>query len=275
MNRYTTICTLIETKKSQIIDDWVDAITESFAENRNREAADCSALLENIYQCINNEHEDVKTLKEFSNLEAELTSFASYRAINNFTPTQTANYLLELKKTVYKLLSLSAPDTLQNEFIPFNNFIDDIAVLTFQIYSDAREEVISSQAHALEHDTPIVKISSNILLMPLMGIIDTIRAQKIIESLLDGVVENQAEIAILDMTAVPTFDTHVANNILKTIAAAKMVGTQVVISGITPSVAMTIVKLGVDLSQVETFNTLENAITYSYKKTHSILTHEV
>ena len=72
-----------------------------------------------------------------------------------------------------------------------------------------------------------------------------------------------------------TFDTHVANNILKTIAAAKIVGTQVVISGITPSVAMTIVKLGVDLSQVETFNTLENAITFSYKRTHSILTHEV
>jgi rsbT co-antagonist protein RsbR len=274
MNRYTTICSLIETQKTQIIDDWVNAITDSSTDNNSREATDCALLLEHVYQCISSEHEDIKTLEEYRSLEAELTSFASYRAINNFTPTQTANYLLELKKTVYKLLSLSAPDTLQAEFIPFNEFIDGLAVLTFQIYSDAREEVISSQAHALEHDTPIVKISSNILLMPLMGIIDTIRAQKIIESLLDGVVQTQSEIAIIDMTAVPTFDTHVANNILKTIAAAKMVGTQVVISGISPSVAMTIVKLGVDLSAVETFNTLENAIAYSYQRTHSILTHE-
>lgn len=145
-------------------------------------------------------------------------------------------------------------------------------MLTFQNFCDSREEIILSQAFALEHDTPIVKITSDIMLMPLMGIIDTSRAQKIIEGLLNAVVDNQAEIAILDMTAVPTFDTHVANNILKTIMAAKMVGTNVVVSGISPNAALTIVKLGVDLSHVETFSTLEHALTFAYKKTNLSLT---
>ena len=183
--------------------------------------------------------------------------------MNNFTPTQTANYLLELKRTIYTFAGDNTREILAKEFINFNNLIDDLAVLTFQIYSDAREEVIISQAYALEHDTPIVKISKDLLLMPLMGIIDTARAQKITEFLLDAVVENQAHAAILDMTAVATFDTHVANNILKTIGAAKMVGTHVILSGISPNAAMTIVKLGVDLSHVKTFNTLENAISHA------------
>ncbi|MEW6994973.1 STAS domain-containing protein [Colwelliaceae bacterium MEBiC 14330] len=266
MNNYRKISELIEKNKSIIIDNWVTAITVYPNSTEHSERSDCAALLEKIINCLKVKvpDPDIKRHLEFKLLEQELISFASYRALNDFTPTQTANYLLTLKQTVYSLIASEVSDGLQAEFISFNNFIDDVAVLAFQIYYDAREEVIRSQAHALEHDTPIVKISASILLMPIMGIIDTLRAQKIIESLLTAVVSHQAEIAILDMTAVPTFDTHVANNILKTIKAAKMVGTQAVLSGITPSVAMTIVKLGVDLSQVYTFNTLENAIAFSY-----------
>ncbi len=269
MKNFQRISELIEANKAKIITNWVIAISTNTNASEQREQADCTALIEKILDCIKVDSAEIKNHSEFKQLEKELFSFASYRAISNFTPTQTANYLLELKKIVYSLISPESPDVLQREFIPFNNFIDDVAVLTFQTYNDAREDVIRSQAHALEHDTPIVKISSNILLMPIMGIIDTLRAQRIIESLLNAVVENQADIAILDMTAVPTFDTHVANNLLKTIMAAKMVGTQAILSGISPSVAITIVKLGVDLSQVETFNTLENAIAYSYNKTHT------
>jgi rsbT co-antagonist protein RsbR len=102
--------------------------------------------------------------------------------------------------------------------------------------------------------------------MSLMGIIDTVRAQKIIEKLLNSIVEEQASIAILDMTAVPTFDTHVADNILKTVHAAKIVGAQVIISGISPNAAMTIAKIGINLNEIETFNTLESSIDFAYRK---------
>lgn len=274
MKDYRKINSLIEAHKAKIIDNWVDAVTFTGEENKEREKTDCSAILTLIHQCTLVQSEKIQSTKAYQLLEQELSSFATYRALNHFTPTQTANYLLVLKRIIYQLVSSEYPDSVSAEYITFNDFVDDLAVLTFRIYTDTREEVIKSQAYALEHDTPIVKISSSILLMPLMGIIDTMKAQKIIESLLESVVENQAEMAIIDMTAVPTFDTHVANNILKTIIAAKMVGTQVILSGISPNAAVTIVKLGVDLSHVETFNTLENAIAYGYSKTHTILSKE-
>ncbi|MEW6995890.1 STAS domain-containing protein [Colwelliaceae bacterium MEBiC 14330] len=274
MTNYQEINALIEQYKSDVINNWVDEVILNINSPRATEEQDCQQLLELINQCLIEAPNQTFSSTAFKQLEQALRSFSAFRALNDYTPTQTANYLLLLKKVIYELLFEKYPETSARLLIDFNNFIDKVAVLSFQYYSESREEVVSSQAYALEHDTPIVKISKDILLMPLMGIIDTVKAQKIIEGLLESIVENQATMAILDMTAVPTFDTHVANNILKTIVAAKMVGTQVILSGISTNAALTIVKLGVDLSHVETFNTLENAIAYGYNKTHTKITQE-
>lgn len=274
MKNLQDINDLMEQEKSEIIKKWVGEVILTVNSNRVTEEQDCQQLLELISNCLRSTSEDVLLSKAFIELEHAIKSFSAFRALNNYTPTQTANYVLILKQVIYDMLLQEYPDTSPLLLIDFNNFIDSIAVMSFQFFSESREEVVTSQAYALEHDTPIIKISKDILLMPLMGIIDTVRAQKIIEGLLESVVKHQSAIAILDMTAVPTFDTHVANNILKTIVAARMVGTQVILSGITTSAALTIVKLGVDLSHVETFNTLENAIAYGYNKTHTTVTQE-
>lgn len=274
MKNLQDINDLMEQEKSEIIKKWVGEVILTVNSNRVTEEQDCQQLLELISNCLRSTSEDVLLSKAFIELEHAIKSFSAFRALNNYTPTQTANYVLILKQVIYDMLLQAYPDTSPLLLIDFNNFIDSIAVMSFQFFSESREEVVTSQAYALEHDTPIVKISKDILLMPLMGIIDTVRAQKIIEGLLESVVKHQSAMAILDMTAVPTFDTHVANNILKTIVAAKMVGTQVILSGISTSAALTIVKLGVDLSHVETFNTLENAIAYGYNKTHTTITQE-
>ncbi len=274
MANYQEINNLIEQHKAAIISNWVDEVIVSLNSSRTTEEQDCQQLLELMSCCLIETPSEISSSDAFEQLEHALRSFSAFRALNSYTPTQTANYLLILKKVIYEMLLDKSPDTSPRLLIDFNEFIDKIAVMSFQFFSESREEVVTSQAYALEHDTPIVKISKDILLMPLMGIIDTVRAQKIIEGLLESVVEHQSALAILDMTAVPTFDTHVANNILKTIVAAKMVGTQVILSGISTNAALTIVKLGVDLSHVETFNTLENAIAYGYNKTHTTITQE-
>jgi rsbT co-antagonist protein RsbR len=274
MTNYKEINQLIEKHGNDIISQWVDDVIASVESSRSVEEQDCKQLLTVIRECLLIDPDGLRESIQFSQLQDVLRSFSSFRALNNYTPSQTASYMLSLKKVIYQLLLAEFPNTSPGLLIDFNNFIDELAVMSFQFFSESREEVISSQAYALEHDTPIVKITQDILLMPLMGIIDTIRAQKIIEGLLESVVEQQSSLAIVDMTAVPTFDTHVANNILKTIVAAKMVGTQVILSGISPNAALTIVKLGVDLSHVETFNTLENAIAYGYQKTHTKITQE-
>jgi rsbT co-antagonist protein RsbR len=274
MTNYQEINDLIKQHQTNVIKCWVDEVILTVNSPRATEEQDCLQLLELINNSLMQAPADIFSSTAFIKLEHALRSFSAFRALNNYTPTQTANYLLILKKVIYNLLLDQSPNTSPKLLIDFNNFIDKIAVMSFQFFSESREEVVTSQAYALEHDTPIVKISKDILLMPLMGIIDTVRAQKIIEGLLESVVEHQSAMAILDMTAVPTFDTHVANNILKTIVAAKMVGTQVILSGISTNAALTIVKLGVDLSHVETFNTLENAIAYGYNKTHTKITQE-
>jgi rsbT co-antagonist protein RsbR len=274
MTNYQEINEIIVQHQTDITKNWVDEVVTNVNSPRATEEQDCQQLIELMSHCLSQPSTDIFSSTAFQQLEQAIRSFSAFRALNSYTPTQTANYLLILKKVVYQLLLEQLPNTSPRLLIDFNNFIDKIAVLSFQYYSESREEVVTSQAYALEHDTPIVKISKDILLMPLMGIIDTVRAQKIIEGLLESVVEHQSALAILDMTAVPTFDTHVANNILKTIVAAKMVGTQVILSGISTNAALTIVKLGVDLSHVETFNTLENAIAYGYNKTHTKITQE-
>lgn len=274
MTNYESIHSLIKEFRSEVIQNWVSEVVTTVSSNRDVEQKDCAVLLDHICECLGEGVDEIEGSQSFENLKQAIQSFSTYRALNNYTPTQTANYLLFLKKTIYELLLRELPKSEASVLLDFNNFIDRLAILSFQYFSDSREEIITSQAYALEHDTPIVKVSSEIVLMPLMGIIDTLRAQKIIEGLLDAVVENQSSLAILDMTAVPTFDTHVANNILKTIMAAKMVGTQVVLSGISPNAALTIVKLGIDLNHVETFSTLEYAMAYAYKKTQTTVTQE-
>ena len=269
MSKFEKIYQIIQSNREEILQAWITSVVDTDDKSSiAQEQQDCMELLKFIEQSLLDENIMTQQTKSFKQLEAELISFSKFRAMSDYTPTQTANYILQLKRVITDS-SLKYDNQINPSLLlEFNDFIDAIALITFEHYVQTREEVISSQAFALEHDTPIVKITNNILLMPLMGIIDTVRAQKIIEKLLDSIVDSQATIAILDMTAVPTFDTHVADNILKTVAAAKIVGAQVVISGISPNAAMTIAKIGISLSEISTFNTLESSIEYAYSQTH-------
>jgi rsbT co-antagonist protein RsbR len=266
MYKFERIHAIINANCNEILTSWVDAVVGEHTVNKEQEQQDCRELLKYFEACLLEDPEQVLQTPVFKAFENELKSFAKFRAIRNFSPSQTANYILELKRVITDSSLRYDNEIEAQSLLKLNDFIDKIALKTFEFYVQTREDVILSQAFALEHDTPIVKIRSNIVLMSLMGIIDTVRAQKIIEKLLNSIVEEQASIAILDMTAVPTFDTHVADNILKTVHAAKIVGAQVIISGISPNAAMTIAKIGINLNEIETFNTLESSIDFAYRK---------
>ena len=269
MSKFERISQVIINHRQAILKAWVGSVIQpKQLESEERESKDCAELLLHLEGCLLESGDDIYTTPTFKTFSEELKSFSRFRAISDFTPSQTANYILELKRIVTNHSLSHDVEISPHLLLEFNDFIDKVALMTFEFYVQTREELISSQAFALEHDTPIVKIKEGILLMPLMGIIDTVRAQKVIEKLLNAIVEKQAVIAILDMTAVPTFDTHVADNILKTVSAAKLVGAQVIISGISPNAAMTIAKLGINLNDISTFNTLESSIDFAYNKTH-------
>ena len=146
--------------------------------------------------------------------------------------------------------------------------LDKLGLFTTEVYQKSRESVIvRQQAELLELSTPVVQLWDNILALPLIGTLDSARTQVVMENLLEKIVETEAMIAIIDITGVPTVDTLVAQHLLKTVAAARLMGADCIISGIRPQIAQTIIHLGIDLSQVITKATLADALAVAMQRT--------
>lgn len=136
-----------------------------------------------------------------------------------------------------------------------------------EVFQKSREETIQrQQQEMLELSTPVVKLWDGILALPLIGTLDSARTQIVMESLLAKIVETGCEVAILDITGVLTVDTLVAQHLLKTVAAARLMGADCIISGIRPQIAQTIVHLGVDLSTVVTKATMAEAFQVALRR---------
>ena len=146
--------------------------------------------------------------------------------------------------------------------------LDKLALFTTEVYQKGREALISRQQHEmLELSTPVVQLWDNVLALPLIGTLDSARTQVVMENLLHKIVDTGAAIAIIDITGVPTVDTLVAQHLLKTVAAARLMGADCIISGIRPQIAQTIVHLGVELASVVTKATLADAFAIALQKT--------
>jgi rsbT co-antagonist protein RsbR len=185
------------------------------------------------------------------------------RAVQGFSPSETAAFVFSLKQPLFDVLRQELegqPATLMEEFWAASTVLDRMGLYTTEVFQKGREEVISrQQEEMLELSTPVVKLWDGVLALPMIGTLDSARTQVVMESLLQRIVETGAEVAIIDITGVPTVDTLVAQHLLKTITAARLMGAECIISGIRPQIAATIVHLGVDLSAVITKATLADA----------------
>lgn len=165
-------------------------------------------------------------------------------------------------------------DVLTSVETGINLLISDLGEEVRQSQSRANDlqdklDLIEKQRQAIEElSTPIIKIWDQVLVLPLIGALDTRRSQRLTESLLNEIAVTQSKVTILDITGVPTVDSAVANHILKTVAAVKLLGAQCVITGIRPEVAQTIVHLGVDLSEVETLSNLSEGLKWAFNHLH-------
>jgi rsbT co-antagonist protein RsbR len=204
-----------------------------------------------------------------------LAAISRSRAIQGFSPAETATFVFSLKQPLFTRLRREIPNDAQalaDEFWAGSTLIDKLGLYTTEMYQKSREEVISrQQQELLELSTPVVNLWKDILALPLIGTLDSARTQVVMESLLQKIVETGAAIAIIDITGVPTVDTLVAQHLLKTVAAARLMGADCIISGIRPQIAQTIVHLGVDLSAVTTKATLADAFLVALRRTQSTL----
>lgn len=200
-----------------------------------------------------------------------LTEFSLARVKQGFTPAETAGFIFSFKEPIFKLLRTALadqPEQLVEELASTTVLFDNLSLFTIDVYQRAREQIISrQQQELLELSTPVVQLWQNILALPLIGTLDSARTQVVMENLLQKIVETGALIAIIDITGVPTVDTLVAQHLLKTIAAARLMGADCIISGIRPQIAQTIVHLGVNLEDVITKATLADAFIIALKKT--------
>ena len=208
--------------------------------------------------------EDWTPVREF------LGGLSRARAHHGYSPAETATFVLSLKQPLFARLrrELEKDAPALAEALWYTSVeLDKLALYTMEMFQKGREEVIRrQQQELLELSTPVVELWEGILALPLIGTLDSARTQVVMESLLQAIVRTGAGLAIIDITGVPTVDTLVAQHLLKTVAAARLMGADCIISGIRPQIAQTIVHLGVDLSTVTTKATLADAFTLALRR---------
>ncbi|MGE5097398.1 MAG: STAS domain-containing protein [Betaproteobacteria bacterium] len=197
-----------------------------------------------------------------------LNDMSTTRATHGYTPTETALFVFSLKQPLFARLRKELDgNALADALWSITLLIDGLGLYTTEAYQRTREEVIQrQQRELLELSTPVVQLWQDVLALPLIGTLDSGRTQVVMESLLEKIVESGASIAIIDITGVPTVDTLVAQHLMKTVAAARLMGADCIISGIRPQIAQTIVHLGVDLSAVTTKASLADAFALALKR---------
>jgi rsbT co-antagonist protein RsbR len=204
-----------------------------------------------------------------------LTEISGQRAKQGSTPSETATFVFSLKQSLFGSLrqSLAAePELLAEALWNVSTLLDKLGLFTIEVFQKSRDQIIvRQQQELLELSTPVVKLWTDILALPLIGTLDSARTQVVMESLLEKIVETGAAIAIIDITGVPTVDTLVAQHLMKTIAAARLMGADCIISGIRPQIAQTIVHLGVNLDDVVTKATLADAFIVALARVGSTI----
>jgi rsbT co-antagonist protein RsbR len=207
---------------------------------------------------------------EFAQVRETLEAICTARVNQGFTPSEVATFIFSLKHPLFAMLRKELadnPDQFAEEIWTATSIIDRLGLFTTEVYQQGRNQVIArQQEEMLELSTPVVRLWEGVLALPLIGTLDSARTQVVMQNLLEAIVSTGAEIAVIDITGVPTVDTLVAQHLLKTVAAARLMGADCIISGIRPQIAQTIIHLGVDLANVTTKATLADAFAIALRR---------
>jgi rsbT co-antagonist protein RsbR len=219
------------------------------------------------------------TTAEWDDVRHFLEKLSSQRALAGQDSQQTASFIFALKGPLFAQLQrdfADQPALIAEQVLQISELLDGLALHTIRTYQKSREAVIKrQQEELLELSTPVVKLWDGVLALPMIGTLDSQRTQVVMESLLQRIVDTGAEIAIIDITGVPTVDTLVAQHLLKTVTAIRLMGADCIISGVRPQIAQTIVHLGLDLQGVVTKANLADALALALRRLGVTLTKAV
>jgi rsbT co-antagonist protein RsbR len=254
--------TTMKENREEIIDRWSAAAGQSLGGRitATELRRDVREMFEALTEVSHAEHHDLSDTA-FSDLRSLLAEVARTRVRQGFSPTETAVGVFAVKEAVLELLEAKGDQESYRFFVEFSRFVDALGLFMLDTYAQARESVIAGQTEALlELSTPVVKLWEGIVALPLVGILDSARTQVAMETLLGALVSTGSEHAIIDITGVSAVDTLVAQNLLKTVMAARLLGAECIISGIRPQIAQTMVALGIEFGNITTKATLSDAL---------------
>jgi rsbT co-antagonist protein RsbR len=269
----TDISKLLLRRRKQILEAWM---TNQLADSSlrddlisNEELREQSGeLLDTLLKSISNKNVEEILSSDFEQVYEILSGISISRARQGFTPRETGNFVFSLKDAIMQTLQeelKNDPADLVEATLKTNKVLDSLAIVTFETFIKGREEVILRQTDEIaEISTPVIKVWEGILALPIIGTLDSSRTQVVMENLLNEIVETGSTIAILDISGVPAVDSLVAQHLIKTVAATRLMGAECVISGIRPEIAQTVVHLGIDLSNIVTKATLASALKFAF-----------
>jgi rsbT co-antagonist protein RsbR len=278
-NETGTLAKLLRDNEATILPEWLELQKEGGALQSRRIveselATQCTAFLPLLRDALARGGTQVadaayEPAREF------LGEVSRSRAMQGFSPTETATFIFSLKLPLFNAANRDksiAPAALARLTCAVTQVLDELCLYSFEIFQKSREEVIQRQQREItELSTPVVKLWQGILALPIIGTLDSERTQVVMENLLQSIVDSGAEIAVIDITGVPTVDTLTAQHLLKTVAAARLMGADCIISGIRPQIAQTMVHLGVELNVV-TKATLADAFAVALRRTGRAVT---
>lgn len=276
MNRLASrLPAIVEQHQKEILADWLSTQMSSGAwragriqEGQLREESQRFLVL--LTQAVQHGVEFDAQSSQWAEIRDFLAELSRSRATQGFTPSQVAMFVFSLKQALFKRITESLksdPAAMASTLWDATALLDALGLHTTEIYQKTRESLIARQQEELiELSTPVVQLWDGILALPLIGTLDSERTQVVMESLLERLVATGSSLAVIDITGVPTVDTLVAQHLLKTVAAAQLMGADCIISGIRPQIAQTIVHLGIDLSSVATKASLADAFGLALKR---------
>ncbi|MER7439966.1 STAS domain-containing protein [Micromonospora avicenniae] len=258
------LAALLSEHVDQVTQRWTEAVAVSLRGRLSQ--AELRRQLQELHRAILTTAEngivDVDA-EHAAELRAVLGELSRGRARQGFSATETAVSVYALKEVLLELLEARGGESVLRDFVAFSGLIDQMGLFTFESFVRTREGLIADQAEQLlELSTPVVKLWDGVVAVPLVGTLDSARAQVVMERLLQTLVDTGSPYAIIDITGVPAVDTQVAQHILKTVVAARLMGAECIISGIRPQIAQTIVALGIEFGDIATKASLADALRH-------------
>ena len=266
------LTSLVSRDKDAILREWLQemsgAVRRTDLINDDELRAQCSQFLELIRRALENSGDF--SASAWDSVRKMLSDISRSRALQGFQPSETASFVFSLKRPIFTRIRQECKD--DSELLAVltwttTELLDAMGLFTAEVYQKSREEVIRrQQEELLELSTPVVKLWEGILALPIIGTLDSARTQVVMESLLQAIVHTNSKVAIIDITGVPTVDTVVAQHLLKTVTAARLMGADCIISGVRPQIAQTIVHLGISLADITTKATLSAAFSVALQR---------